>query len=114
MSCLGIRYFMIKSWTSDNVQDAQREGIWATQTIHTEVFKEAFQNSLHVILVFSVNGSKCFQGYVRLSLHSTQHFLTGAAIAQPWYATNLSRSSGPVNIDLFFCPPTNIISDFRA
>ena len=55
---------MIKSWNYDNVEAAQRESIWATQPHNEELLAEAFKSSRHVILLFSVNKSTAFQGYV--------------------------------------------------
>lgn len=61
---VGVRYFMIKSWNYDNVIAAQRESLWATQAKNEETLTEAFRTSRHVILLFSVNKSIAFQGYV--------------------------------------------------
>lgn len=55
---------MIKSWNYENVEAAQRESIWATQPHNEELLAEAFKSSRHVILLFSVNKSTAFQGYV--------------------------------------------------
>lgn len=55
---------MIKSWNHDNVETAQRDCLWATQEKNTELFEEAFRNSRHVVLLFSVNKSMAFQGAV--------------------------------------------------
>lgn len=60
----GIRYFMIKSWNAENVMVAQREGIWSTQLKNEQMLTDAFHSSRHVILLFSVNKSMAFQGYV--------------------------------------------------
>lgn len=60
----GNRYFIIKSWNHENVQVSQRDGTWATQSHNVETFVEAFKTCRNVILVFSVNKSMAFQGYV--------------------------------------------------
>jgi hypothetical protein len=56
---------MIKSWCSDNVTQAMKDGLWATQEKNQGLLTEAFHTSRHVILLFSVNRSMAFQGYVR-------------------------------------------------
>ena len=56
---------MIKSWCSDNVTQAMKDGLWATQENNQGLLTEAFHTSRHVILLFSVNRSMAFQGYVR-------------------------------------------------
>lgn len=60
------RYFMIKSWNQENVEAAQRDCIWATQSKNLNILTEAFNSCRNVILVFSVNGSRAFQGYARM------------------------------------------------
>lgn len=62
----GIRYFIIKSWNHDNVITAMKDGLWATQEKNEQMLTEAFHNSRHVILLYSVNKSMAFQGYVSL------------------------------------------------
>ena len=46
------------------------QGIWATQEKNAEIFSEAFNTARDVILIFSVNKSGKFQGYVRTLLVS--------------------------------------------
>lgn len=65
---------MIKSWNYDNVEAAQRESIWATQPHNEELLAEAFKSSRHVILLFSVNKSTAFQGYVCAAFRSILGF----------------------------------------
>lgn len=67
---------MIKSWNHDNVLQAMKDGLWATQEKNEQLLTEAFHTSRHVILLFSVNRSMAFQGYVRLNytiLYSASH-----------------------------------------
>jgi len=42
------------------------DSIWTTQIQNGDLFKEAFLNCKNVILVFSINQSKAFQGYARM------------------------------------------------
>lgn len=41
------------------------QNLWTTQAQNEEIFAEAFAKCQNVILFFSINGSKAFQGYVR-------------------------------------------------
>jgi hypothetical protein len=66
---------MIKSWNHDNVAQAMKDGLWATQEKNQSLLTEAFHSSRHVILLFSVNRSMAFQGYVCIPLKSS-HGLT--------------------------------------
>jgi hypothetical protein len=61
-----VRYFLIKSWNYENIEIAQRECTWCTQTKNEDLFVDAFRNSTHVILIFSANNSHAFQGYARM------------------------------------------------
>jgi hypothetical protein len=61
-----VRYFLIKSWNYENIETAQRECTWCTQTKNEQLFVDAFKNSSHVILIFSANNSHAFQGYARM------------------------------------------------
>ena len=55
---------MIKSWNHDNVLQSMRDDLWATQTKNEAILTEAYRSARHVILLFSVNKSMAFQGYV--------------------------------------------------
>ena len=55
---------MIKSWNHENVSTAMRDSLWATQEKNEQILTQAFKTSRHVILLFSVNKSIAFQGYV--------------------------------------------------
>lgn len=60
------RYFVIKSSTHKNLVLSIENNVWATQRHNEEKFNEAFHNAPHVILIFSVNSSGCFQGYAKM------------------------------------------------
>ncbi|KEQ75403.1 hypothetical protein M436DRAFT_79815 [Aureobasidium namibiae CBS 147.97] len=45
-----------------NVTEAQRDGVWATQEKNTRLFTDAFHTCRSVVLLFSVNKSMAFQG----------------------------------------------------
>ncbi|WEW60786.1 hypothetical protein PRK78_006274 [Emydomyces testavorans] len=60
------RFFLIKSYSAENVLASQHEGTWSTQIKNMHKMADAFDNCRHVILLFSVNQSKAFQGYARM------------------------------------------------
>jgi YT521-B-like domain len=60
------RYFHIRSWNHENVRSAQQDCTWVTQKTNEHVFIEAFEQSRRVILFFSVNNSKSFQGIAQM------------------------------------------------
>lgn len=83
---------MIKSWNHDNVEAAKNDGTWATQEKNADILTEAFNNSRHVILVFSVNKSMAFQGYARMET------LPGTAKAPVWAEDLHWKTSPPFRI----------------
>jgi hypothetical protein len=60
------RYFHIRSWNHENVRAAQQDCTWVTQKTNELTFVEAFEQSRRVILFFSVNNSKAFQGIAEM------------------------------------------------
>ncbi|CAG8581135.1 166_t:CDS:2, partial [Paraglomus occultum] len=59
----GVRYFIMKSHNHQNVQKSQNSGVWATQPINASILSEAFKIAERVVLIFSVNESRHFQGF---------------------------------------------------
>ncbi|GIL47118.1 hypothetical protein Vafri_4025 [Volvox africanus] len=59
----GIRYFIIRSSTMQNIFISVRVGAWATTRLNDDKLDEAFRKSREVRLLYSVNGSNAFQGY---------------------------------------------------
>jgi hypothetical protein len=55
---------MVKSWNHENVASAMQDGLWATQVKNEQILTDAYNTARHVILLFSVNKSTAFQGYV--------------------------------------------------
>ncbi|RDW94424.1 hypothetical protein BP5796_00187 [Coleophoma crateriformis] len=60
------RFFIVKSFNEDNVLNCIEDSSWNTQLHVGKVLSQAFQSSQNVILVFSINKSKAFQGYARM------------------------------------------------
>ncbi|KAK5653364.1 hypothetical protein OQA88_9056 [Cercophora sp. LCS_1] len=63
---LDTRFFIVKSFNEQNVFDCMRNGIWATQVHNVRTFTQAFDTCRNVILIFSINQSKAFQGFARM------------------------------------------------
>jgi hypothetical protein len=72
-----IKYFQMKSCHIDHIRISQKEDIWATTPKNTLKLLEAFLNSAHVILVFSVNFSRKFIGYTRMQSMPQKSLSTG-------------------------------------
>eukprot|EP00930_Biecheleria_cincta_P099558 TRINITY_DN91186_c0_g1_i1.p1 TRINITY_DN91186_c0_g1~~TRINITY_DN91186_c0_g1_i1.p1 ORF type:complete len:455 (-),score=94.36 TRINITY_DN91186_c0_g1_i1:116-1480(-) len=60
------RYFVIKSNSHRNLVLSVENNVWATQRHNEEKFNEAFRTAPHVIFIFSVNSSGCYQGYAKM------------------------------------------------
>ncbi|CAG8720479.1 27646_t:CDS:10 [Gigaspora margarita] len=71
------RYFIMKSHNHENVQKSQIDGVWATQPINASVLSDAFRNSKRVILIFSVNNSRHFQGTIK---HASWTDISGSSL----------------------------------
>ncbi|KAL1880587.1 hypothetical protein VTK73DRAFT_5392 [Phialemonium thermophilum] len=61
------RFFMVKSFNEDNVRRCFEDGIWTTQVQNGEILASAFASCKNVILFFSINKSRAFQGYARMA-----------------------------------------------
>lgn len=83
LTFIDTRYFIVKSFNEENVLNCiedvsphpawvtphtllNLQSIWTTQVQNGSIFKEAFETCRNVILVFSINKSRAFQGYVSL------------------------------------------------
>ncbi|KAK4147590.1 YT521-B-like domain-containing protein [Dichotomopilus funicola] len=60
------RFFIVKSFNAENVKRCMKDGIWTTQLQNSQIFADAFAKCRNVILFFSVNKSRAFQGYARM------------------------------------------------
>ncbi|GFE53251.1 YT521-B-like family protein, putative [Babesia ovis] len=56
-------YYVIKSFSDQNVCIALMHDVWATTAKNESILDRAFQKGANVILVFSINGSSKFIGY---------------------------------------------------
>ncbi|KAJ4855495.1 uncharacterized protein T069G_11053 [Trichoderma breve] len=78
------RYFLIKSFNFKNVDMSQRDGLWITSARNGAIFANAFKHHKNVFLIFSVNKSKAFQGYARMTSPPT------TTIPPPEWMNNIS------------------------
>ncbi|KAJ7535320.1 hypothetical protein O6H91_12G027700 [Diphasiastrum complanatum] len=60
------RYFIVKSNNRENLELSVQRGVWATHRNNEAKLNEAFDTSDNVILVFSVNETRHFQGCARM------------------------------------------------
>ncbi|KAG6008891.1 hypothetical protein E4U21_003703 [Claviceps maximensis] len=61
------RYFLVKSSTMTNVIQSQQDNLWITQAKNGPLLTQAFRECKAVMLFFSVNKSKAFQGYAQMT-----------------------------------------------
>ncbi|CAN1812823.1 30-kDa cleavage and polyadenylation specificity factor 30 [Linum perenne] len=61
------RYFIVKSCNRENLELSVQQGVWATQRSNEAKLNEAFDSAENVILIFSVNRTRHFQGCAKMS-----------------------------------------------
>ncbi|KAK9064344.1 hypothetical protein SSX86_015725 [Deinandra increscens subsp. villosa] len=61
------RYFIVKSCNRENLELSVQQGVWATQRSNEAKLNEAFDSVENVILIFSVNTTRHFQGCARMT-----------------------------------------------
>ncbi|XP_048606252.1 30-kDa cleavage and polyadenylation specificity factor 30 [Brassica napus] len=61
------RYFVVKSNNSENFELSVQQGVWATQRSNEAKLNEAFDIVDNVILIFSVNRTRHFQGCAKMT-----------------------------------------------
>ncbi|KAF7862853.1 uncharacterized protein EAF02_010402 [Botrytis sinoallii] len=86
------RYFIVKSFNDENVIKCIEDGIWTTQAQNGPIFKEAFETCKNVILIFSINKSRAFQGYARMET------LPGAIKVPSWQNSINWESAGAFRV----------------
>ncbi|TVY85510.1 Zinc finger CCCH domain-containing protein [Lachnellula suecica] len=86
------RYFIVKSFNEDNVSKCIADSVWTTQLQNGTIFKEAFETCRNVILVFSINKSRAFQGYARMES------LPGTVEAPDWQRAINWESAGAFKV----------------
>ncbi|KAL2620215.1 hypothetical protein R1flu_000420 [Riccia fluitans] len=60
------RFFIVKSSNRENLELSVERGLWATHRNNESKLNEAFDTCDHVILIFSVNETRHFQGCARM------------------------------------------------
>ncbi|XP_059668469.1 30-kDa cleavage and polyadenylation specificity factor 30 [Cornus florida] len=61
------RYFIVKSCNRENLELSVQQGVWATQRSNEAKLNEAFDTVENVILIFSVNRTRHFQGCAKMT-----------------------------------------------
>ncbi|KAI4306340.1 hypothetical protein L6164_029627 [Bauhinia variegata] len=61
------RYFIVKSCNRENFELSVQQGVWATQRNNEAKLNEAFDSVENVILIFSVNRTRHFQGCAKMT-----------------------------------------------
>ncbi|EPS64393.1 hypothetical protein M569_10389, partial [Genlisea aurea] len=61
------RYFVVKSCNRENLELSVQQGVWATQRSNEAKLNEAFESIENVILIFSVNKTRHFQGCAKMA-----------------------------------------------
>lgn len=61
------RYFIVKSCNRENLELSVQQGVWATQRSNEAKLNEAFDSAENVILIFSVNRTRHFQGCAKMT-----------------------------------------------
>ncbi|KAK3303393.1 YT521-B-like domain-containing protein [Chaetomium strumarium] len=94
------RYFILKSFTEENVRQCMDDGIWTTQVQNGGLFTKAYKDCRNVIFFFSVNKSKAFQGYARMASAPSPDIPTPRWVkalnwdtSHPFYVEWLSKTS---------------------
>ncbi|XP_022639236.1 30-kDa cleavage and polyadenylation specificity factor 30 isoform X2 [Vigna radiata var. radiata] len=60
-------YFIVKSCNRENLELSVQQGVWATQRCNESKLNEAFDSMENVILIFSVNRTRHFQGCAKMT-----------------------------------------------
>ncbi|KAL0912125.1 hypothetical protein M5K25_018076 [Dendrobium thyrsiflorum] len=61
------RYFIVKSCNRENLEISVQQGVWATQRNNEAKLNEAFESIENVILIFSINRTRHFQGCAKMT-----------------------------------------------
>lgn len=58
-----VRFFVVKCFNYDSIKISIEHQVWSTSLGPTRKLSNAFKNADHIILIFSVNESRSFQGF---------------------------------------------------
>jgi hypothetical protein len=67
------RFFIVKSFNFESIQISVEHQIWSTSAGPTKKLTNAYKNCDHVILIFSVNESRSFQGFALMDSEPDQN-----------------------------------------
>ncbi|CDW72390.1 cleavage and polyadenylation specificity factor cpsf30-like [Stylonychia lemnae] len=70
------RFFVVKSFNTESLLVSQKFQVWATSAGPTKKLTNAFKTSDHVVLIFSVNESRSFQGFALMESEPDPSYLS--------------------------------------
>ena len=79
------RFFIVKSFDHESIQLSIDQGVWSTSAGPTKKLTNAYRNADHVILIFSVNESRSYQGFAVMESEPDQNY-------KPEYFMNTEES----------------------
>jgi hypothetical protein len=101
-----IRYFIVKSCNRENLEISVQQGIWATQRSNEAKLNEAFESIENVILIFSINRTRNFQGCAKMTSRIGGYIGGGnwkSAHGTAHYGRNFSIQWLKVHLSLYYC-----------
>jgi hypothetical protein len=69
------RIFVVKCFDFASIETSMKNQVWATTPGPTKKLTNAFRSSDHVILIFSVNESRSFQGVALMESEPTPDYM---------------------------------------
>lgn len=68
------RFFVVKSFNFDSIQTSIEHNVWSTSPGPTKKLANAFKSADNVVLIFSVNESRSFQGFAVMESEPDPNF----------------------------------------
>ncbi|EPE08123.1 YTH domain-containing protein [Ophiostoma piceae UAMH 11346] len=88
------KFYLIKPVSDKLVDDAMEDNLWSTSQSNGDILRNRFRSHRNVILFFSVNKSRSFQGYARMTSEPSP------SIPRPkWMARGKVITSPPFKIE---------------
>ncbi|KAG6229536.1 hypothetical protein E4U26_000185 [Claviceps purpurea] len=106
------RFFVLKSLTTEDLNESLKTGMWATQSHNEKTLNEAFQSAANVYLIFSANKSGEYFGYARMMSEIDNKPATATERApRTMIASDVGLPSGVPTQASSFAPRGRIIGD---
>jgi len=97
------RFFIMKSFTMQDLEQCVRDGVWATQLHNEDMLNSAYESAADIYLIFSANRSGEYFGYARMSSSISDYAQAITSMA--------SVSEGPICI---YTPATESAPEGRV